>query len=247
MAEAIYWGGQTEAYLSRFQKNQGKTNHCGAYSVAVAVSLLRGGQRLDYDQVVACADQHALLQVPSLAGLRDALTGRSLRLWKGGPMTPHQQARLARYIAAQHGLKVEANVRRGTPADLISALRQPDTVVLVTVGWNDRTRPEIVGPKGAVWRFAAVDSLSVGKIRIKYPFGAHVMVLAAYDPSRSFKKGEESITTPWGFINSWVDGPDPDSPADGELFWMTDAHFRRAWEYPILIGSRYMVTVRRVR
>jgi hypothetical protein len=240
MTNAIYWGGQTEAYLARFQKNQGKTNHCGAYSVAVAVSLLKGGQRLDYDQVVACADQHALLQAPSLASLRNTLTGKNLRLWKGGPTTPHQQAKLARYIAAQHDLRVETSVRRGIPDDLIAALSQPDTVVLVTVGWNDRACPEIVGPKGAIWHFAAVDSLSLGNIRIKYPFGAHVMVLAAYDPSRSFRKGDETITTPWGFINSWVDGSDTES-----LFWMTDAHFRRAWEYPILIGSRYMVTIRK--
>ena len=56
------------------------------------------------------------------------------------------------------------------------------------------------------------------------PEGAsgHTMLFAAYDPEH--KSGD--ISTPWGFINSWVD-------EGSGLFWMSDQDFRRTWGTPI--------------
>jgi hypothetical protein len=48
------------------------------------------------------------------------------------------------------------------------------------------------------------------------------MLFAAYDPEH--KSGD--ISTPWGFINSWVD-------EGSGLFWMSDPDFRRSWGTPI--------------
>ena len=44
------------------------------------------------------------------------------------------------------------------------------------------------------------------------------MLLAAYNPEHY----SGSLTTPWGFVNSWIDG-------GTELFWMPENDLRKAW------------------
>lgn len=233
---ALTLGGHDPAYLSTFQQNQGQTNDCGAYSIAAAISLLRGGRRVDYAQIVTLANRRTTLHWGLLAGLYGLIFGRGLRLWPGGPMPPRQQANLARTVARRRGMKVTARASRGTPADLLAHLAQPDTAVLVTLAWDDDACPRIVYPDGSLQHFAPVAHQTVAGKSIRYPFAAHVMLLAAYDPSRAVQVDEETIATPWGFVNSWIDG-------GGELFWMPDPDFQTAWGYNIVIGSNWMVVI----
>jgi hypothetical protein len=241
VSETIFWGGHPEAHLAAFQKAQGQTNHCGVYAVSAAISLLRGGERIDYDESVAIADRHAAL---SLLGIARLVAGRNLRLWPGGPTTPRQQAHLAERLGRLHGLAISARAYTGTPNDLIGYLRETDTLVLVTIGWDDGSRPLIVSPDGRLLRFAPVESLSLFSVTFRAPFGGHVMVLAAHDPARRFRfRGGRTITAPWGFINSWADGADSEAPGHGHLYWMPDEDFRAAWGYPIWVGRNKMVVV----
>ncbi|HEC21388.1 MAG TPA: hypothetical protein ENI95_00565 [Chloroflexi bacterium] len=241
---ALYWGGQSEEYLSTFQRNQGQSNHCGAYAVGAALSLLRGGRTLDYRELAGSADRSTSLLWAALLGVPGLLFGPTRRLWPGGPITPRQQANLARWAARRRGFKVKAKVMRGTVDDLWRYLAQPGTVVLVTIGWDDDTRPRIAHPDdGKLKPFPPVGAIRILDRTVRYPFAAHVMALAAYDPSRTATAEGEEIATPWGFINSWRDGHEREKPGYGRLYWMPDADFRAAWEYSILIGSRYMVVI----
>lgn len=233
----ITLNGHDHAYLASFQKNQGATNDCAAYAVAAAISILRGGHRVDYTQVVEVANRRTTLLWGGLFGLYGLIFGGSLRLWPGGPITPRQQARLARVVARKRGMKVKTQVMKGAPADLLHYLAKPNMAVLVTLGWDNTYRPRIVYARGDLRSFAEVGffHLATGK-SIRYPFAAHVMVLAAYDPARTVQDGNETIHIPWGFVSSWLDD-------GGELFWMPDDDFQAAWEYDIKIGSNMMVIV----
>jgi hypothetical protein len=245
VSETIFWGGHPESYLATFQKPQGTTNHCGVYASSAAISLFLGGQRIDYEQFVGIADEHAAV---SLAGIARLIVGNNLRLWPGGPTTPRQQSNLAEHIGRLCGLHVWARPRTGTPADLIAYLRKPDTLVLVTIGWGDDFRPLIVDPTGKLLRFAPVGELTLFKVTFNAPFGAHVMVLAAHDPTRRFTfQGGKIIAAPWGFINSWVDGEDPNEPGHGHLYWMPDEDFRKAWGHNIWVGKNKIVVITRDR
>jgi hypothetical protein len=260
--EAVYSHGLTEAQLAKYQKNQGQTNDCGAYAIAAAISLLadtrsarptptadaagegepplRGFKgRVDYDDAVATADRQAALRRDGARGLVDFLGGRDLRLWPGGPSMPRQQAALARLIGQQHRFDVTAIATRGTADDLLFFLRQPNAEVLVTLGWGPNKRPRIQHPDGKLRAFNPPDKATVAGRVIQLPFGAHVMLLAAYDPAHTAKSGRKAVAAPWGFVNSWIDG------GDG-LYWMPEDDFRRAWRYVIPgVGRQKMVVIRR--
>ncbi len=262
--EAFYSHDLTEAQLASYQKNQGQTNDCAVYAVAAALNLLadtksrrrkRGAEPagdeaalplrgfsglVDYDSAVAVASQRAILRGDLLGGLGDFLGGRDLRMWPGGPLMPRQQAALARQLSQQYRLPVTAVATRGSTDDLLFFLRQPNAEVLVTLGWGLRHRPRIQHPDGKLRPFNPPDSISVAGRAIHLPFGAHVMLLAAYDPAHTAKEGRKSIAAPWGFINSWVDGGE-------SLYWMPEDDFCRAWRYVIPgVGRQKMVVIRRV-
>lgn len=232
----ITLGGHDPAYLASFQKHQGSTNDCAAYSIGAAFSLLRGGQRVDYVQVARFASRRTSLHWGMLAGLVGILFGRGLRLWPGGPITPHQQANLAKTLARQRKVRLDASVKTGSLADLLAYLKQPNTAVLVTLAWDDEYLPRIAYPNGTMYRFGKVDSLKLGPVKIRYPFAAHVVLLAAYDPGRTAQIGNEVIHTPWGFINSWMDDAD-------DLFWLPEYDLLKAWGYNIRIGSNKIVVI----
>ncbi len=232
MAEQIYWGGKSEAYLSSFQRDQGRTNNCGEYAVAAALSLLRDGRRLDYEAIVRLADSWTMPLAVLAFGVFGLLAGGGHRLWPGGPTTPRQQANLALRAARERGMKLKAEVMKGTPEALKHYLRVPTIIALVTVGWDDTWRPRIFYPTGKLKMFAPVGQMRIGSAAIRQPFAAHVMLAAAYDETRSFSTPEGDVGAPWGFVNSWFDGSTT-QPGRGEIFWMPDEDFRRAWGYKI--------------
>ncbi len=233
MSQKIYTGGYDEKHLSRFQRPQEDTNNCGEYSVGAAISLLLDRQ-LDYEEVVALANKKTLLHTIATLGLG----GKSRRLWPGGPTTPKQQVELAIEAGKKHGLKLHGKHMLGTTGDLLNYLKQPDTAVLVTIGWDQDHEPKMFHTNGKLIR------LTVGSIvgKIENPFEAHVMLLAAHDPERRNKHGDLTMNTPWGLLNWLVDGRDKSTDGYGNIFWMTDKEFQDAWLYDIpLVGSNMAV------
>jgi hypothetical protein len=213
-AGPVYWGGLTEAQLAAFQQRQGTgRNDCADYSIAAVFNMFQGGAVQGSD-------------VARAADLGNVLYG--YRLWPNGPTTPGQTANIINTIADRAGLPVSATALRATTtADLVGYLQQPDTAVVVTIGWDDAHVPQIA-------RTADLATSAGGGATLQ--INAHAMVLAAYDPSHVDHGGNPA---PWGFVNSWADG-------GTEIYWMPDADFQRAWTHEIpLVGSRNAVVITR--
>jgi hypothetical protein len=208
----VYWGGLVEAELAAFQQRQGTDrNDCADYSVAAVFNMLYGGAVQGSD-------------VAHAADLGNVLFG--YRLWPNGPTTPAQQANLVNAIAEHAGLPVTATaLETPTTADLIAYLQQPDTAVIVTIGWDDGHVPDIA-------RSSDTGNSAGGGAPLQ--INAHAMVLAAYDPGHLDRNGNPA---PWGFVNSWADG-------GTEIYWMSDADFQQAWDHTIpLVGSNNAVVI----
>lgn len=212
-AGPVYWGGLAEAQLSAFQQEQAtERNDCADYTIAAAMNMLYGGAAQGKD-------------VARAADLGNVLFG--YRLWPNGPTTPAQHANLVNDIARQGGLPVSATALRATPAELVGLLQQPDTVVVVTIGWDDAHVPEIARASDAATRASGGAALQIN---------AHAMVLAAFDPGHRDANGNPA---PWGFVNSWSNG-------GSELYWMPDADFQQAWAHDIpLVGAHNAVVITR--
>jgi hypothetical protein len=213
-AAPVYWGGLTEAQLAAFQQAQGAgRNDCADYSVAAVFNMFQGGAVQGSD-------------VARAADLGNLLYG--YRLWPNGPTTPRQAANIINTIADRAGLSLSATALRATTtADLVGYLRQPDTAVIVTIGWDDANVPDIARTSDDANRAGGGAPLQIN---------AHAMVLAAYDPNHLDRNGNAA---PWGFVNSWADG-------GTEIYWMPDADFQQAWTHEIpLVGSRNAVVITR--
>jgi hypothetical protein len=211
-AGPVYWGGLTEAQLAAFQRRQGDTrNDCADYSVAAALNMFQGGAVQGSD-------------VARAGDLGTVLYG--YRLWPNGPTTPQQAANLVNAIADRAGLPLEATaVKPQTSADLVRYLQQPDTAVIVTIGWDDAHVPDIA---------RASDTGNSAQGGAALQINAHAMVLAAYDPSHLDRNGSPA---PWGFVNSWANG-------GSEIYWIPDADFQQAWSHDIpLVGSHNAVVI----
>jgi len=240
----IYWGGHTEEYLSTFQKHQGVENDSGAYAAAAAISLLREGRKVDYTQVARASNRWTAMHTGLLIGIPGLIFGKGRRLWPGGPMTPKQQASLVEWLGKSRRFTVQAKaIKQATAKILIANLQQPDTLQLVTVSWTDSTRPQIVHPDGSLMGFPLVGAFPGN---VDHPFESLVMVLVAYDPTRTVESPEGALPTPWGLLNWWIDGHITDVAGYGHLHWMPDEDFRLAWGFNLpLIGSNNVVVVTR--
>jgi hypothetical protein len=254
--KATYSGDRTEAVLAKFQKNQGITNHCGAFAVATALRIMAEsdprrakkvadaeatgvGGVINYDEVIELSNSHAVFRRDVGQGLVDFFTDASYRVWPNGPTMPKQQVALAKKLAAQVGLEITARAMRGTPNDLITYLGEPDSFVVVTIGWGRTNRPSILYTDGVLRDFSPPDHANLGKTKIDFPFNAHTMLLAAYDPGHKVEVDGKSMTLPWGFINSWQDG-------GKNLYWMTEHDFRDGWRYVIPgVGRQKMVVIQK--
>ena len=109
-------------------------------------------------------------------------------------------------------------------------MSQPDTAVIVTIGWDNDHIPQIA--RNVDQRNRASGGAPLG-------LNAHAMLLVAHDPNHLDWLGDPA---PWGFINSWEDGSDPSVAK--EIFWMPDADFTQAWEHSIpTIGKNNIVVI----
>jgi len=204
-------GGLTEAQLAAYQQDQGDRNDCAEFSIAAALNLLYGGSVLGRD-VAAAANQ-----------VWDPLPSKALRMWPGGPTTPQQQANIINGIARQGGLSLSATATKATTADLIQYLEQPKTAVVVTIGWDNTTVPQI----------ARTSDIN-GQSSSGGPINAHAMLLVAHDPTHLDFNGNPAQ---WGFVNSWENG-------GTEIYWVPDTDFNQAWDHKIpLVGSNNVVVI----
>jgi hypothetical protein len=154
------------------------------------------------------------------------LRGQNLRIWSDSATTPQEQANIINTIASNSGIALKAEAKSSSKADLLKLLGTPDTVVIVTIGWDTGFTP-----------FLARDGDASAIGTAGWPYSAHALILAAYDPGHKSTIGGSSKTTEWGFVNSWYSG-------GSSIYWMPDADFDKAWSFNIVpIGSNNIVVV----
>jgi hypothetical protein len=201
---------KSEGELAKYQTRQ-VGNLCSFHIIAASVKLLLN-QELD---PAALSDEVNRLW----------WRGRFMRVAPNWAVTPRMQARIVRYLARTRGLPVSATYHHAEPEMLPELLADLTSVPLITLIWLRRKAPPIY----------------LGNTRQNFnarnSAGAHSMILAAYDPQHS---ADDRFSTPWGFINPWMEGAD-------HLFWMRDEDFRRAWHFWLPgIGPNPLVLIRRV-
>jgi hypothetical protein len=199
--KTVTLAGMSEKSLAAYQHNQ-VGNTCTLHSISAAIQLLSG----------------RVIDPAELADELDAMNFfRRLpyRFGINGPVSPLQQVALLRRLINDLGLSLQIGLSHPTIPGLIDLIHQPDTVVMVTIGWAKHAAPAIT--------LGAGTSSYANNISITW----HTIISAAYDPMHIDTGG---LQKPWGFINSWVNG--------GEyLFWMADGDFRKAWSFYTPLGG----------
>jgi hypothetical protein len=118
-----------------------------------------------------------------------------------------QTANLIRKLAHSQGLDPKLKCRVGSITDLQESLSVGNLLNVVSVSYFQGQEPVIA-------RGTNITS-SLGTTHL---IGGHLMILGAYDHAHHNQAGQ---TTPWGFISSWS--------SKEELYWMSQAEFRRTW------------------
>lgn len=200
-----------ESQLARFQSLQ-TGNDCTIHAISAAIEIL-----CDLH-----LDPAALIEEVNRLWWR----GRFFRVFPDWAVTPGMQARLVNYLAKKHQLPIHAKKLHTDPDALLATSENPNKLALVTIYWLHKNIPAIYYAKSA-------KNYNTDK-----GAGGHTMLFAAYDPLHQNGPGRH---TPWGFINSWVQG-------GTALFWMTDSDFRASWGLKIpLIGNHATVIIEHTR
>jgi hypothetical protein len=227
-----------EAKLAAHQvASRTRKNPCGVIAAAQATALFRDGPVTEdeIEEKIGFANRwtalHALVVFPALPVL--LITGAVRRTIPGWATTLRMSAGLIRRFGKDQGRRLRTRVKSGTPDDLREQIATPHTAVLVTVGWNKAMagRLRMDHPKRGLLLLSVLATPS-------WPFTAHTMIAAAYDPDHiSTGPDGESISTPWGFINSWAS-------QSKRLFWMSEADFAAIWGFrAVVVPRRRMLIV----
>ena len=151
--------------------------------------------------------------------------GRFMRVAPDWAVTPRMQVQIVHYLARTYSLPLSAAYQHGDPEILPEYLNDVTQIPVITLIWPWCQAPPI---------YLGSTSLNFNDTRSA---GAHSMILAAHDPLHTNIGGQ--VITPWGFINPWKDNA-------AELFWMTDADFRRAWRFWLPgVGRNSLVLIER--
>ena len=121
--------GLTEKSLAAYQHNQ-VGNTCTLHSISAAIQLLSG----------------RVIDPAELADELDAMNffqRLPYRFGKNGPVSPLQQVSLLRRLIKDMGLSLQVVYPIPTLPGLIDLIHQPDTVVMVTIGWAKHAAPAI--------------------------------------------------------------------------------------------------------
>ncbi|HAE85813.1 MAG TPA: hypothetical protein DCG78_04805 [Anaerolineaceae bacterium] len=173
-------------------QTQQSGNNCAIHAIAAALKLLVGTN----------------LPPAALSAEVDRLwrRGRFFRLFPGWSITPGMQARLVNFLSRSHNLPLQAQLKHLAPEALPGLLQAHNQALLLTFTWLPGKAP------------ALYHGTSATNYNVTHKAGGHTMLLAAYNPEH--RSG--NLPTPWGFINSWVEG-------GPELFWMQDDDLRKGW------------------
>jgi hypothetical protein len=200
-SQPAYLAGMVEKSLAQYQHNQ-VGNTCTLHCISAAIRILTG----------------RIIPAEDLADEIDALpffTRLPYRWWRDGPVSPSQQVAIIRKLAKELNLPLSVRLAHPKPDDLITLIRQPDTVVQVTIGWMKGNAP----------------SITLGDGNISYADNTHInwhtMIAASHEPTHRDIIGQ---IKPWGFVNSWVNQGD-------YLFWISDADFIRSWSFYTPFGG----------
>ena len=167
-------------------------NNCAIHAITAAVKLLEGTE----------------FSPEALSTEVDQLWrhGRFYRMLPGWAITPGMQARLVTFLARTRNLPLQAELKFLSLESLPTLLQEDNQALLLTLTWLPSKAPAIYHGN------SSVNSNATRKA------GGHTMLLAAYNPEHY----SGSLPTPWGFVNSWIDG-------GTELFWMPENDLRKAW------------------
>lgn len=196
-----------EAELARFQTLQ-VGNDCALHSISAVILLLT-------QQYYPPTD---LIRLANKLWWR----GRFYRILPGSGIFPHMQLGLLNYLIRHENLPLQAKLTHLTPEILRNLPHDDDLATLITIYWLSQKAP-------GIYLGNTQHNLNGSKV-----LSGHTMVFSAYDSSH---QNTGVGLTPWGFINSWMDG-------GADLFWMTDQGFRQAWNFAVpIIGRNAAVVV----
>lgn len=199
-----------EAQLASFQSLQ-KGNDCTLHAISAALQLLSN----------VYLNPQALIEETNKLWWR----GRFFRVFPNWAVTPRMQARYVNYLSKKHHLNIRASFEHLSPEELQELINDHNAIALVTVYWLNNDAPAIYYAK------------SPKNYNETSRVGGHTMLFAAYDDLHQSGPGRH---TPWGFINSWVQG-------GNALFWMSEADFKRSWGKKLpFIGNFATVIIRKI-
>lgn len=200
----------SESQLAAYQSLQ-KGNDCTLHAISAAIEILCG----------------ILLKPEDLIEETNRLwwRGRLFRIFPKWAVAPGMQARYVNYLAKKHHLPIRAKKLHLDPETLLELNQDPNKVALVTLLWLRDKAPAIYYAKRPI------------NVNPDQSIGGHTMLFAIYDPLHQNGPGRH---TPWGFINSWVDG-------GNALFWMTDSDFKASWGLKVpIVGNHATVIIEHI-
>ncbi|GAB4549047.1 MAG: hypothetical protein Fur002_26120 [Anaerolineales bacterium] len=184
----------------KYQQSQGATNFCASYAISTALNMLYE-TNIKGDDVASLVSQSNIVTLPFLSDSPQKWSPIFSWLPSGGAVMPYQQSLIVNTLSGdilnrQDNLPT-AEVKDLQPAQLIELIRDTNKVALMTYNVKE------------------------GNI-----LSGHVVVLAAYDPSKGF-----------GFINSGAES------IQSDLTWKEEAELKKilddsVWDENFVIISK---------
>ncbi|MBI9050422.1 MAG: hypothetical protein JEZ00_13455 [Anaerolineaceae bacterium] len=183
------------ADLAKVQQFQDCKNNCVLHTIASILNLHYGSE-VDGAALAKSIDENW----PKMPFL--------YRMAPNWATTPRQARRILQMLAHQGNLQIQTHLGVFSDEYLKNILRfSLNTYPILTFYWVSKG-PQLLTQRG---NFELTMQTNPG-------FGAHTMLLAAYNPQRVDKHG---LPHPWGFINSWAD------KTISDLFWMNEETWQR--------------------
>ena len=186
--QQIYWRNMSEMDLAQYQVMQ-NGNNCAMNAIAASLNMIYGNNLVHGDDLGSTVDTNRY--------------SWRYRLGRNSATLPFEQRYIIDNISSYGNLGLSVVSGSKDKKDMIDNLKDPQKIQIVTNTWNG------TGP------YYYYQGKGVAPKSSKLPTG-HTVVLVAYDDTQVDMSG--AIKTPWGVVNSWVNG-------GNNIFWMTDNDF----------------------